>query len=182
MGDIITENKQYLTFQLATEFFALEITKVREVLDYINITKVPRTPEFMLGVINLRGNVVPVVDLRLTLGMPETERTVNTCIVIVEIQIGTETIQIGALADQVQEVVNISAADISPPPKLGIKLNTEFIEGMGKHDDRFLIILNIDKVLTAREIEEVEKATSIVPPGEIVNATESTESQDTFSQ
>ena len=180
MGDITIENNQYLTFQLGTEYFALEITRVREVLDYINITKVPRTPDFMLGVINLRGNVVPVVDLHLSLGMPPQERTVDTCIVIVEIQIGAETIQIGALADSVQEVVNLSDTDISPPPKLGIKLNTEFIQGMGKRNEQFLIILNIDKVLTSREIEEVEIATSIVPPHEVVDVSAALESQNTL--
>ncbi|MBN2344419.1 MAG: chemotaxis protein CheW, partial [Deltaproteobacteria bacterium] len=114
-------------------------------------------------VINLRGNVVPVVDLRLNLGMEPEERTVNTCIVIVEIQVGADVLQIGALADSVQEVVDIESDNISPPPKLGIKLNTEFIKGMGKRNDTFLIILDMDKVLTAQEIEQVENATSIVP-------------------
>ncbi|MBN2714684.1 MAG: chemotaxis protein CheW [Deltaproteobacteria bacterium] len=181
MGDIITDNNQYLTLQLGKEFFAIEITKVREVLDYINITKVPRTPDFMLGVINLRGNVVPVVDLHLTLGMPKQERTVDTCIIIVEVQIGVETILIGALADAVQEVVNIPDTDISPPPKIGVKLNTEFLRGMGKQNDQFLIILNIDKVLTTQEIEEVERATSIVPSAEMIESGETIESLETQS-
>lgn len=177
MGDINTQSHQYLTFKLGNEGFALEISKVREVLDYIKITKVPRTPEFMLGVINLRGNVVPVVDLRLNLGMAAEERTVNTCIVIVEIQVGSETMQIGALADSVQEVVDIYPEDISPAPKIGIKLNTDFIKGMGKRNDTFLIILDMDKVLSAQEIEEVENATSIIP-GESVDGINSENPSD----
>lgn len=172
MGNIDERSNQYLTFKLAEEHFALEISKVREVLDYIHITKVPRTPDYMLGVINLRGNVVPVIDLRLNLGMTPLERTVNTCIVIVEIQMGIDTLQIGALADSVQEVVDIEPENISPAPKLGIKLNTEFIKGMGKRNDTFLIILDMDKVLTAKEIREVEEATSIVP-GEIRESAQS---------
>lgn len=177
MGDIITQNQQYLTFRLGQENFALEITKVREVLDYIHITKVPRTPEFMLGVINLRGNVVPVVDLRLNLGMDAEERTVNTCIVIVEIKVGGDDIQIGALADSVQEVVNIEPENISPAPKIGIKLNTEFIKGMGKRDETFLIILDMDKVLSAHEIDQVERAASLMP-GEMNDDVSSTQPMD----
>lgn len=163
MGDISVNTNQYLTFRLGQEHFALEISRVREVLDYLHITKVPRTPDFMLGVINLRGNVVPVVDLHLNLGMESEARTVNTCIVIVEIDLGHEILQIGALADSVEEVVEIDSDKISPPPRLGIKLNTDFIKGMGKRNDDFVIILDMDKVLTAEEIEEVEIATSIVP-------------------
>jgi len=148
-----TETAQYLTFGLGEEEFALEITKVREVMDYTAITKVPRMPEFLSGVINLRGNVVPVIDLRLKLGMSATERTVDTCIVIMEIEVDGELIDMGALTDSVQEVVDLDPAQIEPPPRLGTKLNTEFIQGMGKRDDKFLIILNIDKVLAGDELE-----------------------------
>ena len=147
-----TETAQYLTFGLGEEEFALEITKVREVMDYTTITSVPRMPEFLSGVINLRGNVVPVIDLRLKLGMSATERTVDTCIVIMEIKVDGEPIDMGALADSVQEVIDLNPAQIEPPPRLGTKLNTEFIQGMGKRDDKFLIILNIDKVLAGDEL------------------------------
>jgi len=148
-----TETAQYLTFGLGEEEFALEITKVREVMDYTAITKVPRMPEFLSGVINLRGNVVPVIDLRLKLGMSATKKTADTCIVIMEIEVDGELIDMGALADSVQEVIDLDPAQIKPPPRLGTKLNTEFIQGMGKRDDKFLIILNIDKVLAVDELE-----------------------------
>lgn len=157
-ADIITEATQYLTFSLGKEDFALEIARVREVLDYTNITKVPRMPEFLRGVINLRGNVVPVTDLRLKLGMSATERTVNTCIVIVEIDIDGELMHMGVLTDSVREVLDLNPDQIKPPPRLGTKLNTEFIRGMGKRDDRLLIILDIDKVLSSDELAEVQSA------------------------
>jgi len=151
-----TETAQYLTFGLGEEEFALEITKVREVMDYTAITKVPRMPEFLSGVINLRGNVVPVIDLRLKLGMSATERTVDTCIVIMEIEVDGELVDMGALTDSVQEVVDLDPGQIEPPPRLGTKLDTEFIQGMGKRDDKFLIILNIDKVLAGDELALIQ--------------------------
>jgi len=147
---------QYLTFTLGEEGFAIEITKVREVLDFTTLTKVPRTPDFMRGVINLRGNVVPVVDLRLQLGMSAVEKTVDTCIVIVEVEIGSDVLHMGMLADSVQEVVDIDPSKIEPAPKLGTRLNTDFIKGMAKRDERFSIILDIDKVLSGDDIAVVE--------------------------
>lgn len=155
-GAGIMETTQFLTFKLADEVFALDISKVREVLDFTTVTKVPRTPEFMRGVINLRGSVVPVVDLRLKFGMIMTENTVNTCIIIVEVTVDGETTVLGALADSVQEVLDLDPASIDAAPKIGTRLNTEFISGMGKRDDRFVIILDIDKVLSADEITQVQ--------------------------
>ena len=154
----ITETTQYLTFKLEEEIFALDITKVREVLDFTSITKVPRTPEFMRGVINLRGSVVPVVDLRLKFGMAKTEKTVNTCVIIVEVTVDHETTVIGALADSVQEVIDLGPDQIQPAPKIGTKLRTEFIRGMGKQDERFIIILDIDRVFSVDELALVETA------------------------
>ncbi len=159
----ITETTQYLTFRLDEEIFALDISKVREVLDYTNITKVPRTPEFMRGVINLRGNVVPVVDMRLKFGMSMTERTVNTCIIIVEITLDGDTTVLGALADSVQEVIELGAEQIEPAPRIGTRLRTEFIRGMGKRDEQFVIILDIDKIFSADEISLVQDAGTIDP-------------------
>jgi purine-binding chemotaxis protein CheW len=149
---------QYLTFKLADEVFALDITKVREVLDYTTITKVPRTSEFMRGVINLRGSVVPVVDLRLKFGMTKTEKTVNTCIIITEVSIDGEPMILGALADSVQEVVDLGPEQIEPAPKIGVKLDTEFITGMGKQHDKFIIILDIDKIFSTSELALVQSA------------------------
>ncbi len=152
------ETNQYLTFKLEDEVFGLAIGKVREVLDFTTITKVPRTPEYMRGVINLRGSVVPVVDLHLKFGLAQTEKTVNTCIIIVEISMEGEITVLGALADSVQEVVELEPEQIEPAPKIGTKLNTEFIKGMGKREDQFIILLDIDKVFSNEELSVVQRA------------------------
>ena len=148
----VTEIIQYLTFTLAEELFAVDIGKVREVLDYTVVTRVPGTPEFMRGVINLRGSVVPVVDMRLKFGMPATEKGVNTCIIIVEVAVDGETTMLGAMADSVQEVLELGSDRIEPPPRIGTRLNIEFIRGMGKRDEEFIIILDIDKVFSLSEL------------------------------
>jgi len=153
----IIETTQYLTFKLEKEVCALDISKVREVLDSAPITKLPRTPEFVRGVINLRGNVVPVVDMRLKFGMTKTENTVNTCIIIVEINLDGETTVLGALADAVQEVIELGSGQIEPAPKIGTRLRTEFIQGMGKRDEGFIIILDIDRVFSADELALVQE-------------------------
>ncbi len=148
----VAETTQYLTFKLDNEVFALDISRVREVLDFTDITKVPRTPDFMRGVINLRGNVVPVVDMRLKFGMSRTERTVNTCIIIVEVTIDGEEIRLGTLADSVQEVLDLDSEHIEPAPRIGTRLKTEFIKGMGKLDTHFIIVLDIDKIFSTEEL------------------------------
>ena len=153
----VTETTQFLTFKLGDEVFALDISKVREVLDFTTVTKVPRTPEFMRGVINLRGSVVPVVDLRLKFGMTRTESSVNTCIIITEVTVDNDTTVLGALADSVQEVLDLEPGSIAPAPKIGTKLRTEFIKGMGRRDDRFIIILDIDKVFSSDELSLVKQ-------------------------
>jgi purine-binding chemotaxis protein CheW len=154
----ITETTQYLTFKLEDEVFALDIAKVREVLDFTTVTKVPRTPEFMRGVINLRGSVVPVVDLRLKFGMPKTEKSVNTCIIIAEVTVDNETTILGALADSVQEVMDLELGQIGPAPKIGMQFKTDFIKGMGRQNENFLIILDVDKIFTGEEISQVQTA------------------------
>ena len=136
---------QLLTFTLGEEIFALDIARVREVMDYTTVTKVPRTPEYMSGVINLRGVVVPVVDMRRKFGMSPTEKTVNTCVIIVELVLEGETVVVGAMADSVCEVIDLESAQIEPAPRIGTSLNTEFIKGMGKHNEIFIIILDIDR-------------------------------------
>ena len=149
---------QYLTFKLDDEVFGLAIGKVREVLDFTTVTRVPRTPEYMRGVINLRGSVVPVVDLHMKFGLAQTEKTVNTCIIIVEINIEGEVTILGALADSVQEVVELEPDQIEAAPKIGTKLNTEFIKGMGKREEQFVILLDIDKVFSHDELSQVQRA------------------------
>ncbi len=154
----ITETTQYLTFKLDSEVFAVDISKVREVLDFTSVTKVPRTPDFMRGVINLRGSVVPVVDMRLKFGMTETEKTVNTCIIIVEISLDNEITILGALADSVQEVMDLEPDQIEPAPRIGTRLRTDFIKGMGKKDEHFIMILDIDKIFSSEELAMVQGA------------------------
>ena len=156
----ITETVQYLTFKMAEEIFAFDVAKVREILELIPITKVPQTPEFMRGVINLRGSVVPVIDLRLNFGMQCTEDTVNTCIIVVEVNLNGEPIVLGVLADSVQEVVEMEPDLIEPPPRLGTRLKTEFIKGMGKVEDNFVMILDIDKVFSADELIDLQGGTA----------------------
>jgi len=148
----ITETTQYLSFDLDDEVFALDISKVREVLEYTSVTKVPQTPDFMKGVINLRGNVVPVIDMRLKFGMSGTEKTVNTCVIIVEVSLDGESTVLGAMADSVQEVFELESDQIEPAPRIGTRLNTDFIKGMGKRDNEFIIILDIDKIFTWDEM------------------------------
>lgn len=159
----LSETGQYLTFKLSEEIFALDIAKVREVLEFDKITKVPQTPDMMRGVINLRGSVVPVIDMRLKFGMGTTEKTVNTCIIIVEILIDNEMTMIGALADSVQEVIDLEAEQIEPAPKIGTKINSELIMGMGKRDGMFIIILDIEKMFDMDEMAIVKEAAGVLP-------------------
>jgi len=149
----ITGTEQYLTFKLGDEIFAVAVAQVREILDYTSITKVPRTPDFMRGVINVRGSVVPVFDLRVKFGMEKTEKSVNTCIVVLEITLGGEMMVLGALADSVQEVIELEPDQIEPAPRIGESINTEFIKGIGKRDQEFIIVLDVNKAFSVSEME-----------------------------
>ncbi len=148
----INKISQYLTFRVGDEVFALDVSQVREVLDLITITKVPRSPEFMRGVINVRGSVVPVVDLRLKFGLSKTENSMDTRIIVMDLFLDGENTIIGALADSVHEVMELDVSQIEPPPKIGMRWRTEFIRGIGKHDGQFIIILDIDRVFTSEEL------------------------------
>ncbi len=161
------EPVQYLTFTLDGEHFATEISQVREVLEFSRVTKVPRTPDYMRGVINLRGSVVPVVDLRLQFAMQESEPTVDTCIVIVEVRIDDRPTVLGALTDSVQEVIELGRDQLEPAPRLGTRINTEFIRAMGKHDDRFVIILDMNRVFSADQLTEVHENSQTEPRSEL---------------
>jgi purine-binding chemotaxis protein CheW len=154
----ITKKATYLTFMLGKEVFAVNVAKVREVLELTKITKVPKTPDYMQGVINLRGSVVPVVDLKLKFGMQKTEESINTCIVVMEIEMENEITVLGGLADSVEEVIDLEPENIEAAPQIGSSLNTDFIKGMGKKDEEFIIILDIDKIFSEKEIEVVSKA------------------------
>ncbi len=116
----------------------------------------PQTPKYLLGVINLRGQVVPVIDMRLKLGLPSGEESEDTCIIVVEVQVDDDVIVVGALTDAVREVLEIRSDQIEPPPRLGTRLKTEFITGMGKVDEHFLILLNIDRVFNSEELTLVQ--------------------------
>jgi purine-binding chemotaxis protein CheW len=155
------EISQYLTFSLYKEKYAVSVSNVREILEVIPITRVPGMPDYMKGVLNLRGSVVPVIDLRKKFSLPDAENTIDTSIIILEIINGEEIMLIGSLVDSVQEVINISAEEIEPAPTLGMSMKTGFITGMFQHDKDFLIILNINKVLSSDEITSLPKKTEI---------------------
>jgi purine-binding chemotaxis protein CheW len=150
-GDIDKEGK-YLTFALAHEEYGLEILKVREIIGYMEITAVPQTPNDVKGVINLRGQVIPVVDLRAKFGMDTTEITEETCIIVVEICQSDRNYQTGIIVDHVQEVLDIAGGDIEDAPQFGSSVDTDFILGMGKIGDSVKILLDIDKVLSDSNI------------------------------
>ena len=152
----ITEMTQYLSFNLDDEIFAMDISKVREVLEFKSVTKVPQTPDFMRGVINLRGSVVPVIDLKKKFGMGETQKAVNTCVIITDVILDDETIVLGAMADSVEEVFDLEPENIEPAPRIGTHMNTEFLKGMGKKGDEFMLILDINKVFTSEELLDVQ--------------------------
>ncbi len=154
----LLEVNQYLAFKLEDEVFAFDISRVREVLEFDAVTKVPQTPDMMKGVINLRGSVVPVVDLRIKFGMGEIEKTVNTVIIIIEIDLDGDSTMIGVLVDSVKEVMDLDSEHIEPPPSIGSRLNTEFIDGMGKQENQFIIILNIEKIFSSDELNLVQSA------------------------
>lgn len=140
---------KYLTFVLANETYGLEILKVREIMGLMDITAVPRTPEFVKGVINLRGKVIPVVDLRLKFGLQETEHTEETCIIVVNVS----SMEMGIVVDKVSEVLDIGGEEIEETPSFGVNVDTDFILGMGKANEKVTILLDISRVLTVADIE-----------------------------
>ncbi len=150
------ETTQFLTFTLGEDVFAIDVTMAREVLDLCEVTRVPQVPDYMLGVINLRGSVVPVIDMRRKFGMPAAKQPRDTCIVVVEVDVDGDAVVVGALADSVREVLDLSPDQIEPPPRIGTHLNTEFIKGMGNQDDRFVIILDINRVFSSDELALVQ--------------------------
>ena len=157
--NVISERDgKYLTFTLADEEYGIGILKIKEIIGLMQITMVPQTPEFIKGVINLRGKVIPVVDLRLRFGMDSMDYTERTCIIVVEIKGANDSVQIGIVVDSVSEVLNIRGEDIEDTPAFGAKLNTDFISGMAKTEDNVKILLDIDRVLSTQELESLERA------------------------
>lgn len=143
---------KYLTFRLGEEIYALEILKVQEIIGLMKVTNVPRTPDFIRGVINLRGKVIPVIDLRLKFGSLDLVDTDRTCIIVVQLEAASESIIMGIIVDEVSEVVDIISEQIEEPPTFGDSINTEFILGMGKIEQKVIMLLDIEKVLTQDEI------------------------------
>ncbi len=162
----------YLTFKLDQEIFSIDVSQVREVLDLTAITKVPRAPEFMRGVINVRGNVVPVVDLRVKFGMLKVESTVNTRIIVMDLALDDENVVLGAIADSVHEVLELASDLIEPPPKIGSRWQTEFIRGIGKRDDQFIMILDVDRVFSSNDLTIVEENSRITEQPGLEETTE----------
>ena len=154
------EPTQYLTFQLAGESFAIGILSIKEIIEYHALTEVPMMPSCVRGVINLRGAVVPVLDLPARFGRPSSEVTKRTCIVIVEIQAAEERQVIGVVVDAVNEVLDIDAADIEPPPSFGANIRADFIQGMGKVKGKFVILLNVHQVLSIHDLQAAGAAAS----------------------
>ena len=146
--DVTEYAGKFLTFQLGGESYGLQILKVQEIIGIMPVTHVPRTPDYIRGVVNLRGKVIPVVDLRLKFGLPTHEDTEKTCIIVVQVRGADSTLTLGVIVDEVCEVINLRAEQIEPAPSFGANVTTEFILGMGKLGQKVLTMLDIDKVLT----------------------------------
>jgi purine-binding chemotaxis protein CheW len=149
---------RYLTFTLAKEEYGVDIMKVKEIIGMMKITAVPRTPAFIKGVINLRGKVIPVVDLRLKFGMESTDYTENTCTIVTEIEKGSGRILVGIVVDSVSEVLQVNREDIDETPTFGVDVDMNFILGMAKIGDNLKILLDIDRVLSAEDVVLLSKA------------------------
>lgn len=152
MGATAARQSQYLTFQLGNETFAMGILHIKEIIEYGNLTSVPMMPAFIRGVINLRGAVVPVVDLAARFARTSCDVTRRTCIVIIEVEANNERQDVGLVVDAVNEVIDIPTAEIEPPPAFGANLRTDFIEGMGKISGKFVIMLNVDRILSFEDL------------------------------
>jgi purine-binding chemotaxis protein CheW len=146
------EIQQYLTFDLAGEEYAISILRIREIIEYGQVTRVPRMPGWVRGVINLRGNVVPVIDLAVKFGMPETLTSKLSCVILVEVEIDGDSVVMGVVAEAVNQVVDLSQSDIRIPPAFGTKLKADFLMGMGSVGKKFALILDIDKILITDEL------------------------------
>ena len=155
---MIAETRQYITFKLGDELFAIDVAQVREVLEVGQITKIPSAPEYMRGVINVRGQATPVVDLRLRFGLARGSDTVNTRIIVMELVLDGEATVLGGIADSVHEVIELEPGNIDPPPRIAMRWRTEFIEGMGRRGEDFIIILGVNAVFSSDDLAMVGQA------------------------
>lgn len=169
MSSEITETSQYMTFKLGNELFAVNVAQVREVLEIPQITRVPSAPDYMRGVVNVRGQAIPVVDLRLRFGLPTVTETLNTRIIVMELDLDGEATVLGGIADSVHEVIELEPDSINPPPRIAMRWRTEFIQGMGRRGDDFIIILDVNAVFSSNElalVNEVAGAAESAPARE----------------
>jgi purine-binding chemotaxis protein CheW len=152
------KSNSYLTFKLGEEEFGAHVSQVLNILEMTQITQVPHTPDYMKGVINLRGTVLPVIDTRIKFGLPETEYTNNTCIVVMDLELNGDTVHIGAIVDEVLSVIEIEKDQIEPPPSLGNQYRSDFIFGMARVDEQFVMLLDMEKVLNSEEIAMISQS------------------------
>jgi chemotaxis signal transduction protein len=157
--------RTYLSFKLSEEVFAINVSRVLNILEMSHITKIPKTPDYMKGVINLRGTVLPVVDLRVKFGLPEKDVSVDTSIVVLSVDIAGEQVNLGILVDSVREVLDIRNSEVSPSPAIGTKYDSTLIDGMWRTGDTFIMILDINKVFATDEIINIAEQVEI-PDGE----------------
>ena len=165
-GTVGADETQYLAFQVAEEEYGIGILRVREILEYDAVTRVPKTPPSIRGVINLRGRVVPVVDLAVKLGWPESPITKRTCIVVVEVDLSGEPTVMGLLTDAVSQVVDLPAGEIEPPPAFGAGVRVECLVGMGRAGSKFVLLLDIDKLLSTNELTVATQCADASAAGE----------------
>lgn len=156
----ITETARYLTFRLGEELFAINVFKAREVLDISHITRVPTAPGYLRGVVNVRGNAIPVVDLRSKFGLPPVPDTLHTRIIVMELHLDDQTVVVGGLADAVHEVLELEPHEINDPPSLGMRWRTDLILGLGRRDEHFIIILDIERVFSSEELSSLVPETA----------------------
>jgi len=149
--DILQTTNSYLTFQLGDERFAVHVSKLLNILELIPITKVPKSPDYLKGVINLRGSVLGVMDIKMKFNFPITEYTKETCILVLEVLIGDDFTEVGAIVDSVHDVIEIDEKQILPPLSVGIKFKSDFITGVIKYKDKFIMVLDIDKMFNAEQ-------------------------------
>ncbi|MCK4922372.1 MAG: chemotaxis protein CheW [Bacteroidales bacterium] len=152
------KSNSFLSFTLSGEYFAANVAKVINILEMVKITKVPQSPNYVLGVINLRGSALPLIDLRTKFGMKQVEDTSNTCILVLDIEIENELLQMGARVDSVKAVLEINSDNIQPPPSIGSKYQSEYIYGMSMYSEEFIMLLDMDKVFSTDEILELKKS------------------------
>jgi purine-binding chemotaxis protein CheW len=166
----MNETTQYMTFKLGDELFAINVSQVREVLEVQQITKVPTAPAYMRGVVNVRGQAIPVVDLRLRFGLPSVQDRLTTRVIVMELNLDGETAILGGLADSVHEVIELDPSNINPPPRIAMRWRTDFILGMGRRGDEFIIILDVNAVFSSEELMAVSESTGSMEVSEALAA------------